>query len=252
MKFWNGRRLIREYFIKIFKYFYKLRKTMDVTFSTNASIIIQFITGVIGFIGIFISVAPEDVILIDILKIELVVQVIEFLFYIFILRHFAQNVSGMAAARYFDWFITTPTMLFTTIVYFKYEEFKQNNKEGPPLTLSQFIRDNQKNIGFIFVFNLLMLLFGYLGEIGLISYQSGFVLGTISFAFSFGLIYSEYAKNSIIGNNIYLYLFIIWAIYGIAYLLPDIAKNNTINILDLFAKNFFGIFLYFKIKSVQQ
>ena len=34
--------------------------------------------------------------------------------------------------------------------------------------------------------------------------------------------------------------------YGIAFLLNDVTKNNAINFLDLLAKNFFGIFLFFE------
>ena len=48
------------------------------------------------------------------------------------------------------------------------------------------------------------------------------------------------------GKKIFVLLFIIWGLYGIAFMLSDIAKNNLINFLDLFAKNFFGIFLFYE------
>jgi len=48
------------------------------------------------------------------------------------------------------------------------------------------------------------------------------------------------------GKKIFVLLFIIWGLYGIAFMLSDIAKNNLINLLDLFAKNFFGIFLFYE------
>jgi bacteriorhodopsin len=35
----------------------------------------------------------------------------------------------------------------------------------------------------------------------------------------------------------------VWAIYGVAAVLPYHIKNTMYNILDIFAKNFFGIFL---------
>jgi len=226
--------------------------TTDVTFSTNLSIIVQFLTGIIAFIGLFISLAPEDIILLDILKIELVVQVIEFAFYIFVLQGMAETVTGMAATRYFDWFITTPTMLFTIIVYFKYEEYKQNknsNKSSKPLNLIDFIKENETNIKLIFVFNLLMLILGYFGETGVISLEAGAVFGFFAFVLAFENIYSNYAKKSTIGQNLYFVLFVLWATYGVAYILPPVSKNNIFNMLDLFAKNFFGVFLYFKIKN---
>ena len=38
----------------------------------------------------------------------------------------------MTPRRYFDWFITTPIMLFSTIIFFKYSELKETG------TLKQF------------------------------------------------------------------------------------------------------------------
>ena len=222
---------------------------MSVELTTNLSIVIQFLTGIIGFLGLFISVNLDDAILIQILQLEMFVQIVEFSFYIFVLRHFSNNVVNMAATRYLDWFITTPTMLFTTIVYFKYEEYQQTNQKTP-LTLSDFIQSNTKNIVTILFSNLMMLIFGYMGETGVLPLQSAALLGFISFAIAFYTIYQESARHSHIGKNMYYFLFLIWSLYGVGYLLPTISKNNTFNILDLFAKNFFGVFLYFKIKSV--
>jgi bacteriorhodopsin len=226
---------------------------MSVLLSTNINILIQFLTTIIGFIGLSINLKPEDSVLLDILKIELFVQIVEILFYIFVLHKMALSVSGMATmatARYFDWVITTPLMLFTTIIYFKYEEHKE--KSLKPFNLTTFIKNNQKNIKLIFIFNLLMLILGYLGEIGVISITTATIFGFFAFILAFENIYSNYAKKSKIGKNMYTFLFIIWSLYGIAYLFPDILKNNTFNILDIFAKNFFGVFLYFKIKQVSQ
>jgi hypothetical protein len=44
-------------------------------------------------------------------------------------------------------------------------------------------------------------------------------------------------------------MFFIWALYGVAFLLPSIPKNIGYTILDILAKNFFGIFLAYAIYS---
>jgi hypothetical protein len=41
-------------------------------------------------------------------------------------------------------------------------------------------------------------------------------------------------------------MFAVWGMYGVAAVMPDVPKNNTLNLLDIVAKNFFGVFLSFK------
>lgn len=54
---------------------------------------------------------------------ETLVQALELCFYIYLLRI---PVMNMATIRYFDWIITTPTMLITIIMYLEYK--KQEKK----------------------------------------------------------------------------------------------------------------------------
>jgi hypothetical protein len=91
--------------------------------------------------------------------------------------------------------------------------------------------------------NALMLLFGYLGESKIINTFYGVSLGFVPFVIYYYIIYDNYAKYSSDGLIIFFYFLIIWSIYGIAAFLPYYIKNTFYNILDLFAKNFFGIFL---------
>lgn len=220
---------------------------MSVEYSTNLSIFIQILTGVIAFKGLFIELAAKHQILKEILTVELIVQVIELAFYLLFLQPVANIVTGMAALRYFDWFITTPTMLLTTIVYFRYEEVIEKNGT---FNLKQFLQENKTDVFHIFFFNLLMLIFGYLGEIDVISKTNAVLWGFLAFFGSFRIIYKNYAQSTVAGRNLYSILFTVWALYGVIYLFPDIPKNNMYNIIDLVAKNFFGIFLYYKIKQL--
>ena len=38
-------------------------------------------------------------------------------------------------------------------------------------------------------------------------------------------------------------MFLLWSVYGIAFILPTGIKNSIFNITDLFSKNFFQIYI---------
>jgi hypothetical protein len=222
----------------------------SVKFSTNLSIIIQILTGLIGIHGLFIRLPQKHKILQNILTLELIVQFVELFFYIFVLQSMVMTaLPHMAATRYMDWIITTPTMLLTTIIFFKYEEHLENNNKEK-IDFWEFIKIHRNNIISIFVCNSLMLYFGYLGEIGAMDQKLSLTLGFLFFGITFYIIYKNYAIKSKIATKLFYYMFIIWAIYGIAALMPIYTKNNMFNILDIFAKNLLGLYLYYRITNI--
>jgi bacteriorhodopsin len=224
----------------------------NVKFSTELSIFVQIVTGLISMQGIFLKLPEQHDILREILTLETVVQFVELFFYIYFLKSMAVNaLSQMASIRYFDWFITTPTMLLTTILFFKYEEYIEK-KENKILYFYDFLKEHKSNIITIFTCNFLMLLFGYLGEIGAIDMLSSLSLGFLFFGFTFYTIYKNYAINSKNSTNLFYFVLSVWSIYGVAAIMNPYNKNNTFNILDIFAKNFFGLYIYFKAKNISQ
>ena len=58
-------------------------------------------------------------------------------------------------------------------------------------------------------------------------------------------IYEKYAKYSTRGIALFTIFTILWALYGVAALMPYTLKNIGYNILDIFSKNFFGLFLVY-------
>ena len=42
----------------------------------------------------------------------------------------------------------------------------------------------------------------------------------------------------------------VWAAYGVVFLFPAVYKNIAFNFLDIIAKNFFGLFLFYKIRTI--
>jgi bacteriorhodopsin len=224
----------------------------DVKFSTDFSIIVQILTGLVSMQGIFLSIPEQHVILREVLTLETIVQFVELFFYVYFLKSMAvSSLSGMAAIRYFDWFITTPTMLLTTIIFFKYEEHLEKGLQTK-LQFTEFLKEHTNNIIIIFVCNLLMLMFGYLGEVNIIGMTESLVLGFFFFILTFYIIYKNYAIHSQQSMNLYYFILTIWGLYGFSAIMDPYIKNNMYNILDIFAKNFFGLYLYYRIRRISQ
>lgn len=201
------------------------------------SISIQIITGIMDVVAYFV---PTIYLLRQLLILELFVQILEGTFYVWLAYHF-NNVSNVTPKRYMDWVITTPTMLITFILFLIYlKEHKHT------LEFFTLMKENSTVIIPVLLLNWLMLLFGYLGEIKKIPVLTSVLLGFIPFLIYYYIIYVNYVQGA---GYLFWYFFFFWGLYGIAALLPYYLKNMFYNILDLFAKNFFGIFLSYIIIS---
>ncbi len=202
------------------------------------SIIIQLLTGGIDVWGLSIKLPENYKIYNELLQIELGVQVIELLFYIWLVIKL-KSLGNITIYRYVDWFVTTPTMLLTLMIYLYHNE-------KDPLTVKQFIKQYPKDIGLVFLLNAIMLGFGLLSELKIINVSLAVSLGFIPFAYYFWYIYKKYVNTSDKTKfNMYLYFLIFWSLYGVMAYLPYTQKNIGYNVLDLFAKNGFGILLVY-------
>ena len=111
-----------------------------------------------------------------------------------------------------------------------------------------YIKKNKSDVIKVVVANMIMLLFGLMGELGYIQYQLAIVLGFIPFLYYYNLIYQKYIKNkepTTERRGLYWFFFIVWSLYGVAAFMPYVLKNSAYNILDLFAKNLTGLFLVY-------
>jgi hypothetical protein len=111
------------------------------------------------------------------------------------------------------------------------------------------LKNNSTTIIPVLLLNWLMLLFGYLGEMKFIPVLLGVFLGFIPFLIYYYIIYVNYVTQTESGYLLFWYFFFFWSLYGVVAVLPYYLKNSFYNILDLFAKNFFGIFLSYIIFS---
>ena len=226
------------------------------------SIVVQVVTGVIELLAFFVKTPPAMALIRQLLGLELAVQAVEGAFYVWLYKNI-DRVKNITPKRYADWAITTPTMLVTLVAYIIY--LNTDKGEGnDSLSLIQILRENAVPIAQILGLNWLMLLFGYLGEVGVIPLVTGVSLGFAPFIAYFYIIYERFVANDAIHNNvnnvnnvnkdttslkIYAYFLVFWSLYGIVAVLPYTLKNTIYNVLDLFAKNFFGLFLSYLIVS---
>ena len=207
------------------------------------SIIVQIVTGIIEIGAFFIKVPATYLLIRQLLIIELIVQFFEGTFYVWLAYNFTK-VLNVTPKRYIDWVITTPSMLITLMVYLIYlNNSVENNTNTTELELFAIFKDNSTIFISILLLNWLMLLFGYLGEMKIIPVLLGVFLGFIPFLLYYYMIYVNYVNEKTPGYLLFWYFFIFWSMYGFVAVLPYYIKNSFYNILDLFAKNFFGIFL---------
>ena len=207
------------------------------------SIIVQIVTGIIEIGAFFIKVPATYLLIRQLLIIELIVQFFEGTFYVWLAYNFTK-VLNVTPKRYIDWAITTPSMLITLMVYLIYlNNSVENNTNTNELELFAILKDNSTIFISILLLNWLMLLFGYLGEMKIIPVLLGVFLGFIPFLLYYYMIYVNYVNEKTPGYLLFWYFFFFWSMYGFVAVLPYYVKNSFYNILDLFAKNFFGIFL---------
>ena len=213
------------------------------------SLIIQIFVGSIDFWAINLTVPTAFTLVREILIMEFIVQVIEFCFYIWMVSNFTA-IKNITPIRYYDWMLTTPTMLITFILYLKFLSNQEQNIKNESFLTE--IKTNWILIFNVLLLNWLMLLAGYLGEQKIYSYLMTTFVGFVPFLLMFFIIYKNFAIHSNQGVKLFWYFSGIWAIYGIAALLPYNIKNSMYNILDLFAKNFFGLFLAYILYKVHK
>jgi len=204
------------------------------------SVIVQIVTGIIEIYSLFTTIKIP--LLKQLLVLEVSVQAIEGFFYIWLFINF-NEVTNVTPKRYIDWAITTPTMLIELILYLIYLQSKDNGSDVTKLNFFNLLLENSSNISYVIFLNWLMLIFGYLGEINIIDTLTGVLLGFVPFLIYYFIIYVNYASKSKTGWKIFWYFFSFWSLYGAVAVLPYYIKNALYNILDLFAKNFFGLFL---------
>ena len=212
------------------------------------SLLMQLIVGTIDYRALYLPLEPKDEILRDLLKVEVVVQIIEFLFYVWLIYYFSKISRNITPFRYLDWSITTPLMLITLAAFLKHDG-------STMMRLGDFLSNYRGSIITIVLLNAAMLLFGLAGELGFMNVYLSTALGFIPFAFNFKYIKETFlpSDEDRFKNALFYWFVFFWALYGVFALTSYTIKNTGYNILDIFAKNFFGLFLAYVVytKSIE-
>lgn len=201
------------------------------------SLTVQGIVGIIDYVALQVESADE--LLKDLLKVELFVQIIEFMFYSWLIFSFTKS-QNITPFRYLDWAITTPLMLMTLSAFLSHD--------GSKTRLRDFLSTHTNSLVLIFFLNAAMLFFGLMGELGVLNKYTSTALGFIPFALNFKYIKDTFLQSPDLLKNIVFYWFVVvWGMYGVFAVMPYTVKNTGYNILDLFSKNFFGLFLAYTV-----
>jgi bacteriorhodopsin len=172
------------------------------------------------------------------LKVEVFVQGIELVFYVWLVYYYSKVSRNITPLRYLDWAITTPLMLITLSAYL-------NHDGSTPTRLIDFLSNHVGPVVNIVLLNASMLLFGLIGELGYLNQYTSTALGFIPFALNFKYIKETFlpSDEDEFKNGVFYWFVFFWGLYGVFALTSYTVKNTGYNILDIFAKNFFGLFL---------
>lgn len=200
--------------------------------SAVASLVVQLLVGVVTGASFFIPIATKHEDLRIIFALEFASQVVEFVYYLVAVCYFGKIVTW---TRYLDWVISTPVMLLSTILFFRY-------RTGDVLVPDTF------ETGTLYAclgLNLLMLAFGFAMEFSqAISRLVGLTLGGVAFVGSFTILSLFLDATDPVSLGLYVAMYVVWGLYGVAAALDEVPKNVAYNLLDLVSKNFYGIFLF--------
>ena len=207
------------------------------------SVLVQFLSLIFQGYAYNLNV-PKDILPLKYaLNIEFLVSIVEIIIYIWIGTNLV-NFKSVMLKRYIDWFITTNFLLVSIAIVLEYYETKEQHLD---YDVNNVIIKNIPKYIPILIFNNLMLIIGYLGEIKKIDKKYSFTFGFLFFILSFYYLYKYFIKTSLFGKRFFYVITTIWALYGVSHILSEKIKNTMYNLLDLFSKNFFGIFLAFLI-----
>lgn len=153
------------------------------------------------------------------------------------------NKSNPVIYRYMDWFITVPLLIIEFYVILNVEI---------NIPISIFYK--------LLIASVLMLLFGFLGELNIIDRVSGFILGSIFWVYIvYQILYGElqqYKKKinnktvNFIYNNLKWIIIVGWAIYPLGYILNNTDMNLVYNIGDFVNKILYALIIWYGSKYI--
>ena len=204
--------------------------------SAIASLVAQLLIGAVTSVGFFVDVKNtqyrED--LNTILAFEVSSQIIEFLWYAFVI---ARSQTITARLRYIDWVLSTPVMLISLAMFFRH-------RDSTPLSSSSVLSVFESyEIYACLGVNWIMLAFGFAMESAWIPDWVGLIGGGFSLVGSFTFL-AVLTPIDTVSHILFWVTFGVWTLYGVAAAFDNVTKNVMYNAIDVVSKNGFGLFLF--------
>lgn len=212
---------------------------MDVVWwSAAASLGVQLVVGAVTAAAFFVEYpAGEEDGLKVIVGLEFASQVVEFLWYLWIVLT-RQRIRTWY--RYVDWVVSTPVMLLSTAMFLSLRRMPPGG-DSLRAVLDVF---EDPGLYATLGFNWWMLAFGYLLERGTLRPLLGLAMGGVGLVGSFTFLARFVDAHDAVSMALFFTMYAIWSLYGVAAALDDVPKNVAYNGLDVVSKNFYGLFLY--------
>ena len=174
-------------------------------------------------------------------NVSILILIIAAYHYFYMRNLWMENGNNPIIYRYMDWFLTVPLLIIEFYLILNIE------LEIPK---SIFLK--------ILVASILMLLFGFLGELGYIDRTKGFILGSIFWIYIVYEIFfgelQKYKKKIKTKSIHFVYdtlkwiITIGWIIYPLGYLLNTTNMNLVYNLGDLVNKILFALIIWYAAK----
>lgn len=211
--------------------------------TAQGSLAVQVLSGLLTIAGFFLpdkdgSQVRKD--LFSVLLLETGAQIAEFVWYAAAVYKEGRLPT---TTRYWDWAVSTPCMLTSTALFFLHRQSQSLD--------SLFLAPEYYAM---LACNWLMLLCGYRAE-RLMEAGSALLetpvpallwFGSAFFVAAFVLL-ATFLEEDGVSTVLFYAMYAVWGGYGVAALLPYVPKNVAYNSLDILAKNFYGVFLFFYI-----
>ena len=195
--------------------------------SATVSLSAQLLLGAISCLG-FIQSRPWNLLFVSLI-LDTIVQVLEISYYT---ATFSIK-NPPTYWRYADWFLSTPTMLVSFIMYMLF--LHDSN-----LTIAEFTTNYGSLTAGVIALDVAMLIFGLLAELKWIDRTTGVYCGLVPYVIMFALMF-VYIPTTPWGYVFLSLQAIVWGLYGLAAMLAYRPKNILYNFLDVLSKNAYGV-----------
>lgn len=209
-----------------------------VLWSARASLAFQVLLTAVTASSFALPYKANQDSLLTIVALETGSQIIEFSYYVVVLLR-ARTIETWT--RYIDWVLSTPVMLLSTMLFLCYLV------EGDGVGFSSLWEVGNRRMATIGTLGLnwATLALGFAYEVKVWKSPTPLVLGMLTFVGSFLFLFVGYVKGSgTIGIALFLFMYIVWGLYGVAATQEYRIKNISYNTLDIVSKNFYGIVLF--------